>query len=58
MAGLVRGRTVFVVAHRLSSIRAADRIAVLQVGRLAGIGHDELLGNGGVHQDLHAAAAS
>ena len=39
-----RGRTVVVVAHRLSTVRNADRIAVLDAGRLVGLGrHDELV---------------
>jgi subfamily B ATP-binding cassette protein MsbA len=39
-----RGRTVVVVAHRLSTVRNADRIAVLEEGRLVGLGrHEELL---------------
>jgi ATP-binding cassette, subfamily B, bacterial len=59
MARLVRGRTVFVVAHRLSTIRRADRIAVLHGGGLAEIGsHHELLGRGGHYRDLHAAATA
>jgi ABC-type multidrug transport system fused ATPase/permease subunit len=40
-----RGRTVIVVAHRLSTVRNADRIAVLDGGKLVGFGpHEELLG--------------
>ena len=41
---LMEGRTTFVVAHRLSTLRGVDRILVLDRGRLAGLGtHDELI---------------
>jgi subfamily B ATP-binding cassette protein MsbA len=44
LANLMRGRTVIVSAHRLSTIRSADKIIVLESGRIAGIGtHDRLL---------------
>ena len=40
----MEGRTTFIVAHRLSTLRNAGRLLVLDSGRLAGIGsHDELL---------------
>ncbi|HET7565271.1 MAG TPA: ABC transporter ATP-binding protein, partial [Gemmatimonadaceae bacterium] len=41
---LMEGRTTFVIAHRLSTLRAADRILVLERGRMVGLGtHEELL---------------
>jgi ATP-binding cassette subfamily B protein len=41
---LMAGRTVLIIAHRLATVRHADRIAVLEAGRLAAVGtHDELL---------------
>ena len=54
---LIAGRTTFVVAHRLSTIRSANRIVVLQDGRLAEAGtHDELLARGEAFARLHALA--
>lgn len=55
---LMKGRTTLVVAHRLSTIRAADRIAVLDKGRLVEIGsHAELLELNGHYARLHGAQA-
>ena len=51
---LTRGRTVLVIAHRLSTVRRADRIVVLQQGEIAEQGtHDELIAAGGLYHGLH-----
>jgi ABC-type multidrug transport system fused ATPase/permease subunit len=50
---LLGGRTVFVIAHRLSTIRRADKIVVLEDGRVTQIGtHAELMRKGGLYHDL------
>ncbi len=50
---LMRGRTTFVIAHRLSTLRNADRVMVLDKGGLVGFGpHRELLGYCKVYQEL------
>ncbi len=54
LANLMSGRTVFVIAHRLSTIRRADKIVVIEAGRVREIGtHEELLRDGGLYQRLH-----
>jgi subfamily B ATP-binding cassette protein MsbA len=54
LANLVEGRTVLVIAHRLGTIRGANRIAVLEDGRITGIGsHEELLANSPTYQRLY-----
>ena len=56
LSRLVRGRTVFIVAHRLSTIKGADRIVVMEDGRIAEIGtHEELLRRGRTYASLQAA---
>lgn len=51
---LMRGRTVVAIAHRLSTIRKADKILVIEDGRMAGLGsHDKLLKTCPLYQRLH-----
>jgi subfamily B ATP-binding cassette protein MsbA len=54
LANLMQGRTVLVIAHRLSTVRSADRIAVMEGGAITQLGtHDELLAIGGMYRRLH-----
>jgi len=56
MAAICKGRTVIIIAHRLSAVRQSDRILVLEQGRLVEQGlHEELLSReGGFYRHLHS----
>ncbi|MBI1894147.1 MAG: ABC transporter ATP-binding protein [Candidatus Rokubacteria bacterium] len=59
LAKLMYGRTVVVIAHRLATVRNADRIVVIHEGRVAEVGrHDELLARDGVYRRLYALQMS
>ena len=55
---IAQGRTVLVIAHRLSTVRRADRIITIDRGRLVEDGnHDELIRTGGRYATLHRLQA-
>jgi len=54
LANLMAGRTVVVIAHRLSTVRRAERIVVIDRGAICEIGsHEDLVRHGGIYQRLH-----
>jgi subfamily B ATP-binding cassette protein HlyB/CyaB len=58
MVQIARGRTVLVIAHRLSALRLADRIITIERGRLVEDGtHDDLIKTGGRYATLYRLQA-
>ena len=54
LRGVMRGRTSILISHRVSTVRNADRIAVLHQGRIVELGsHDELIARNGYYTELY-----
>ena len=54
LENLMRARTVLVIAHRLSTVKKANRIIVMREGKIAEDGtHESLLKSGGLYKDLY-----
>ena len=57
--GLMKGRTVLMIAHRLTTVKQADLICVLAGGKMVEMGtYDELLQKGGLFSELHSTQFS
>ncbi len=58
MREIARGRTVIIIAHRLSTVRTANRIITIERGRIVEDGtHDQLINTGGRYASLHRLQA-
>jgi ABC-type multidrug transport system ATPase subunit len=58
MQEIAKGRTVFIIAHRLSTVRRTDRIITIDAGRVVEDGsHDHLIKTGGRYASLHRLQA-
>jgi ATP-binding cassette, subfamily B, bacterial len=56
LENLIQGRTTIAIAHRLSTLRRADRLVVVERGRITEVGpHSQLLKNGGTYARLYHA---
>jgi len=54
LENLMRGRTTFIITHRLSTVRNADIIVMMEKGQIVELGpHEELIAKGGLYQNIH-----